>query len=136
VAVGVADVDRAERAAIEHVGALDALAAQVVAPRLLLLGAVDHEGEVVCRADADDALRQLGVAHEGDEHPRAPVLRAEPDVARLRIVVGRPVVDDRQAHQVAVERDRALGVAADRGHVMQPAQLHALLVRGHVRRAA
>ena len=40
-------------------------------------------------------------------------------------------MDHGEAHQVAVERDRALGVAADRGHVVQPAQLHALLVGGH-----
>ena len=57
VAVGVAQVDRAERAAVEHVGALHALAAQVVAPGLLLLGRVDDEREVVRRADADHALR-------------------------------------------------------------------------------
>jgi hypothetical protein len=86
---------------------------------------------VVRGADADHAGRELGILHERDELARAPVLRAEPDVARLRVVVGRPVVHDGQAHEVAVEGDRALGVAADRGHVMQPAQLHALLFGGH-----
>src|SRR5690349_20400696 len=51
VAVGIADVDGAERTAVEHVGALDVLAAQVVAPRLLLLRRLDDEREVVGRAD-------------------------------------------------------------------------------------
>ena len=63
--------------------------------------------------------------------PGAAVERAEPDVARLRVVVARPVVDDGQPQQVAVERDRPLGVAADRGHVVQPAELHALLLARH-----
>ncbi len=49
------------------IGALDALAAQVVAPGLLLLGALHHEREVVGGADADHAGRQLGVLHERDE---------------------------------------------------------------------
>jgi hypothetical protein len=49
-------------------------------------------------------------------------------VARVRVVVGRAVVDDRQAEQVAVERDRGVGVAADRRDVVQAAQLHALLI--------
>jgi hypothetical protein len=57
-------------------------------------------------------------------------------VARLGVVVGRPVVHDGEPQDVAVEGDRALGVAADRGHVVQPAQLHALLVGGHAGRAA
>jgi hypothetical protein len=120
VTVGIADVDRAEGAAVEHVGALDPLAAEVVAPRLLLLRAVDHEGEVVRGADAHHALGQLRIAHERDEHSRAPVLRAEPDVARVGVVVGRPVVDDGEPHEVAVEGDRALRIAADRRDVMQP----------------
>jgi hypothetical protein len=52
-------------------------------------------------------------------------------VARLGIVVGRAVVHDRETHHVAVEGDRALGVAADRRHVVQAAELHALLVGRH-----
>src|SRR4051812_45164704 len=80
VAVGIAHVDRAEGAAVEHLRAFDAAAAQVVAPRLLLLGRLDHEREVMRGAHADDARGQLGVLHERDQHPGTPVLRAEPDV--------------------------------------------------------
>ena len=59
VPVGIAHVDRAERAAVEHVGAVDVVLAQVVAPRLLLVRGVDAQREVVRGADADDALGQL-----------------------------------------------------------------------------
>ena len=38
-------------------------------------------------------------------------------------------LDDRQPEHVAIERDRALEVAADRRDVVQPAQPHALVVR-------
>ena len=79
----------------------------------------------------DHARRQLGVLHEAHEPPGRAVERPEPHVAAGRIVVGRAVVDDRQAQHVAVEGDRPLEVAADRRHVVQPAQLHALLI-GHV----
>ena len=67
-----------------------------------------------------------GVLHEA--HERA-VAGAEPHVPGVGIVVGRRVVDDRQAEHVAIERDRALEVRADRRDVVQPAQPHALLIR-------
>src|SRR3954452_14272867 len=47
VAVGVSQVDGAEGAAVEHVGAVQAAAAQVIPPRLLLGGRLDAQREVV-----------------------------------------------------------------------------------------
>jgi hypothetical protein len=130
VPVGIAHVDRAEGAAVEDVGALDPVLAQVVAPGLLLLRRVDGQREVVRGAGADHALGQLGVLHEADQHAGAALERAEPHVAGLRIVVGRAVVDDRHPEQVAVERDRPVEVGRDGGEVVKPPQLHALLL-GH-----
>jgi hypothetical protein len=85
---------------------------------------------VVRGPDAHDALGQLRVLHEAQQPPGVAVERPEPDVPRLRVVVGRSVVHDCEPEQVAVEGDRPLQVAADRGYVVQPTQLHALLV-GH-----
>jgi hypothetical protein len=127
VAVGVAHVDRAERAAVEHVGALDALAAEVVAPGLLLVGAVHREREVMRRPDAHDTLGQLRVLHEGHERAGGGVDVPEPHVATLGVVVAGAVVHHREPQEVAVERDRAVEVAADRRDVVQTSQLHALL---------
>src|SRR4051794_23395310 len=67
VTVGVAQVDRAERAAVVHLGGRDVATAQVVAPGLLLLRAVDAQGEVVRGAGADEALGHLRVVQERDE---------------------------------------------------------------------
>jgi hypothetical protein len=50
-------------------------------------------------------------------------------VAGARVVVGRAVVDDAQAEHVAIEADRPVQVAADRGDVVHPAQPHAFLIR-------
>jgi hypothetical protein len=49
-------------------------------------------------------------------------------VPGVGIVVGGRVLDDRQAEHIAVERDRALEIPADGRHMVQPAQLHALLI--------
>ena len=78
----------------------------------------------------DHALRQVRVLHEAEQHPGAAVERAEPHVAGRGVVVRRAVVHDRETEQVAVERDRPVEIAGDRGEVMQPAELHALLL-GH-----
>jgi hypothetical protein len=126
VAVGIAKIERLERAAIDRIGAVDPARAQVVAPGLELLVGVHAQGEVVRRAGAHDARGQLRVLHEAQQRA---VGRAEPHVAGVRVVVGGAVVDDAQAEPVAIERDRALQVAGDRRHVVQPAQLHASLVR-------
>ena len=80
------------------------------------------------RADAHHALGQLRVLHEREQ--RAAARRragAEPHVAGAGVVVAGAVVDDPEAHDVAIERDRRLEVAADRGDVVQPAELHAAL---------
>jgi hypothetical protein len=126
VAVGVANVDRAERAAVEHVGALDPPLAQIVAPRLLLFRALHAEREVVRRADADHARRKLRVLHEAQV--AVAVAAVEPHVTGFGVVIRGSVVHDRQAERVAVERDGALEVAADRGDVVHPTQPHALVV--------
>ena len=129
MAVGIVQVDRAAGAAVEDLRALHSAGAQVLAPRVLLLGRLDEQREVVRRADAHDALRELGVLHEAQQLPGLAVERAEPHMAAVGIVVGRAVVDDREAEHVAVEGDRLLRVAADRRDVVQAAQLHALLIR-------
>jgi hypothetical protein len=126
VSIGIGDVDRAERATVIDVGALDVVGLEVVAPRLLLLLGVDAESEMVRDAAPHLPGRELRVLHEAQVRP---VAGAEPHVAGVGIVVGRRVVDDRQPEPVAIERDRLLEVGADRRHVVQPAQLHALLIR-------
>ena len=109
--VGIAQVDRAEAAALEDLGALDALVAEVVAPGLQLLGATPPQREVVRRAAPTTPAGSSGYSMKPTQRARRPVERAEPHVARARVVVGRPVAHDREAEHVAVERDRALEVA-------------------------
>ena len=107
----------------QHLGAVDVVRAQVVAPRLLLVLGVHPQREVVRGAHADDAVGHRVVLHEA--HERA-VAAAEPHVAGVGVVVGGRVLDDRETEHVAIERDRALEVPADRRDMVQPAQLHAL----------
>src|SRR2546423_10612873 len=61
VGVGVAEVDRPQPTAVEHVGALDPVGAQVFAPRVQLRARGNGEGQVVRRAGAPDPRRQRGV---------------------------------------------------------------------------
>src|SRR5712692_11588682 len=61
VGVGVAEVDGPQPTAVEHVGYLDPVRAQVLAPRVQLLGRRDGEGQVVRRAGAHADRRQRGI---------------------------------------------------------------------------
>ena len=129
VAVGVAQVDRAEAAAVEDVGALDPARAQVVAPGLLLLGRARRR----TRSGGSSRRRPCpGSSGTRGTRRASPARRrrvAEPEVARVRVVVVGALADEREPEQVAVEGGRALEVAADRGHVVQPGQPHARAAR-------
>jgi hypothetical protein len=72
VAVGVAQVERAEGTPVVEIGALHVFAPEVVAPRFQLLGRLHHEREVVGRADAGHALRQLGYSMKETSAPASP----------------------------------------------------------------
>src|SRR5215218_9592352 len=73
-------------------------------------------------------LRQRGVLQERDQGPRGPVGVAEPEVARLRVVLVALLGYQREPEQVAVEGGRPLQVAADQRHVVQPGEPHAALL--------
>ncbi len=71
------------------------------------------------RPDAHAAVVHLRVLEERDEAPRRAALVAEPEVTRVGIVVVALPAHEGQPEQVAVERGRAVEVAADRGDVVQ-----------------
>ena len=55
---------------------------------------------------------------------------AEPEVARVGVVVVAGLADESQAEHVAVEGGRAVEVRADRGDVVQPREPQALRLPG------
>ena len=76
------------------------------------------------RADARPPGLERRVLQERDE--RAAVARiAEPEVARVGVVVVAALAQEGEAEDVAVEGGRALEVGADRGDVVQAGQAHA-----------
>ena len=104
VAVGIAHVDRVERAAVEHLGARRRRAragsratppARRRSPRAARSGAWSRSRPRP-RASAPYSMKLTKRA----------VAAVEPHVAGVGIVVGRRVVDDRQPEHVAIERDR------------------------------
>src|SRR4051794_30618456 len=86
VAVGIAEVDGLEATALEDLRARHAASAQVVAPRDLLVGRADLEGEVMDTAATLAGLVHLRVLHERDERAGRAERVAEPEVARAGIV--------------------------------------------------
>src|SRR5689334_22609400 len=137
VPIGVAQVDRPEVGAVEHLGAPDPARLQVLAPALDLLGRVDGEREVVRAAAPDLRLFHLRVLHAGDHRPGRAGRVAEEEVERVRVVGIAGALDHPQAERVAVEGDGALEVRADQRDVVdalyaEPARL--LGARAHARK--
>src|SRR6478672_7875644 len=125
VTVRVAQIDRPQAAALEDVRALDVAGPQVLAPCLELVPRGDREGEMMGRADAGPPGLERRVLHERDEHAAVPGM-AEPEVARVGIVVVATLAQKGEAEDVAVEDRRAVEVGADRGDVMQAGEARAL----------
>src|SRR5262249_9763874 len=114
-----------QAAALEDVRALDVARAEVVAPRVELVRRADREREVMGRADAGPSGLERRVLHERDEDAAAVAGMAEPEMARVGMVVVVPFPQQGEAEDVAVEGRGAVEVGADRGDVMQPREAHA-----------
>src|SRR5207249_1402412 len=92
------------------------------------------KGEVVRGAAPDVPLVELRVFQERHERAGRAAGVAEPEVARVGVVVVGGLAHERETEEVAVERRRALEVCADERDVVQPGELHAARGRiGHAR---
>ena len=125
--VTVTGTRQAERMALQR------KRSHIVDDLLALVNAIEHATETdrtVLKPEVD-ALPLTDLPEVVQALFARPVVAIHPGRGpeRVGVVVGWAVVDDAQAEHIAIQADRPIEVAGDRGDVMHPAQPHAFLIR-------